>query len=119
MNELIKELKTVLEEKRLSQEAASTYIGCSSRTVFRWLHGLKTPNLTSQRLIKKAIEKIREEYPDKESSYELALKARSLYRKIKNDMTLKEKSELLDINNSKGTKAYIKKLQELVEKYDQ
>jgi len=65
MNDLIKELKTVIKKKRLSQEAASIYIGCSSRTVFRWLHGLKKPNLTSQRLIQEGLDKIRAAYPDK------------------------------------------------------
>jgi len=118
MTNLVKELRQAIKEARISPERASHFIGCSAKSVFRWLHGEHNPRPGHQRMIEQGIEKIREAYPpERESSYSLALRARGLWRKIKKDMTLEEKSELFDINFSKGTKAYIEKLQELVKKY--
>ena len=65
--ELIKELKKVMQEGGLSAEQASHYIGCSAKTVFRWLYGESIPHLAFQRLIREGIDKIKETFPKKEN----------------------------------------------------
>ena len=117
MDSLVKELKEIMDEKHLSIEATSRHIDCSYWTLIRWLNEERNPRLKSQRLIRDGIDRIKKAFPEKESTYELALKGRSLWRKIINEMTRKEKVELFEINAEKGQKAYNKRLQELVEKY--
>ena len=115
MIDLVRELKKVMKDKNLSAEKASHFIGCSAKTVFRWLDNENPPNQASIRMIRNGIEKIKAAFP--ESTYELALKGRTLWRKVKHKLTVEERAELFDTNNSKGTEAYIEMLQGLVQKY--
>ena len=61
MTDLVKELKEIMEEKYLSTETTSRYLGCSAKTVHRWLHDKAVPSVTSQRRIRKGIETIKED----------------------------------------------------------
>jgi len=115
MVKIIKELKKIMEERHVSMETISRHIGCSAKTVRRWLLNENPPNLTSQRMIQEGLESIRESYPV--TNYELAMKARLLYKKIKRQISYPEKVELFGINQTEGVEAYIQKLEELVKKY--
>ena len=64
MTNLVKELKRVMKEKHLSAESTSRHIGCSAKTIHRWLYNKSTPNLTYQRLIRDGIDKIKKAYPE-------------------------------------------------------
>jgi len=57
--DLIKELKTVMEEKGFSCDTMSKFIGCSARQVDRWLLGEAKPTKVYQTLIQKGIKKAR------------------------------------------------------------
>jgi len=56
---LIKDLKNVMEWKGISAEAMSKYIGCSGRQIGRWLSGESRPTCVYQDLIRKGIERAR------------------------------------------------------------
>ena len=115
MNKLVRELKQVMKEKDVSRERASHFLNVSPMTIYRWFKNSFSPNMASKRIIKEGIDKIREAYPT--TVYELMLKAKSLYDKIKCNVTVEEKANLFFINQSEGTEAYIKALEELVKKY--
>jgi len=59
MIEIVKELKAVLKEKRISPEAASRFIGASGRTVRRWVKAEAKPNLLGREAIKRGIRRIK------------------------------------------------------------
>ena len=54
MIEIVKELRKLLKEKRVSPETAAGYIGASGREVRRWVDGEAVPNLLSRQAIKSA-----------------------------------------------------------------
>ena len=70
-------------------------------------------------MIREGIEKIREAYPERESTWDLLQKSKRLWPKIRQELTFEERAELLDLQNSKPLKVYIEKLEELVKKYRQ
>jgi len=57
--DLIKELTTVMGEKKLNIREVSQYIGCSYRQAQRWLSGDSKPGFAYQELIKNAIERMK------------------------------------------------------------
>ena len=63
MIELIKELKRVMEERLISPEGASRYIGCASKSVYRWLADEVTPNLVYRQQIRISIKKMKKDFP--------------------------------------------------------
>lgn len=63
MIELIKELKRVMEERLISPEGASRYIGCAAKSVYRWVANEVTPNLVYRQQIKNAIKKMKRDFP--------------------------------------------------------
>lgn len=54
---LIEELKKVMEEKGLSADTMSKFIGCSARQVDRWVKEESKPTPVYQALIKKGIKR--------------------------------------------------------------
>lgn len=116
MTKEIKELKEIMKNRALNIETTAHYIGCSSMSVYRWLNKGWIPSQLSRRKIQEGLQRIDEAFP--ESVYSLAVRERNLYQKIKGRITDAEKAELSDIHFSEdGEKGYIKKLQELVRKY--
>lgn len=63
MIELIKELKRVMEQFRVSPEGASRYIGCAAKSVYRWIQEESVPTLVYRDRIRDAIEKMRADAP--------------------------------------------------------
>lgn len=59
MIEIMKSLKKVMEDKHLSPEQASGYIGCSGRQIRRWLEEVCIPNPVYREAIRQGIEKIK------------------------------------------------------------
>lgn len=59
MEDLIRELKEVMEEKGLSPEKMSEFIGCSGKQIRRWLSGEANPTPIYQGIIRKGIKKAR------------------------------------------------------------
>jgi len=64
MNKYVKNLKAVIKESRISLETASRFIGCSSKTVLRWLIEENIPQPVSEQKIRIGIKRIKEEFPD-------------------------------------------------------
>jgi hypothetical protein len=56
--EIIKELKRVIEEKRISPETAARFIGCSGREVRRWLEDEHIPLPLSRQAIRRGIRRM-------------------------------------------------------------
>ena len=117
MNTLVKDLKKLMSKKGLSPERASHFIGCSTNTVIRWVKNLNPPSRRYRRMIEEGIVKIKEAYPEKKVTYNMAVKARDLYQQVKYSMTLEEKAELFDIHQEKGHEGYVKSLKALCKKY--
>jgi hypothetical protein len=59
MIEIVKELKAVIEEKRISPETAARFIGVSGREVRRWLEDKHIPLPISRQAIRRGIRRIR------------------------------------------------------------
>ena len=116
MNDLVKELKEIMKEKYLSAEATSRFIGCSAMTVNRWLYGKAIPSRTSQRRIKRGIEKIKESYLEK-THRDLFKETKAFYLKIKNILTEEEKEKVQELHLLYGPEVSLKMLQELEEKH--
>ena len=57
--DIIEDLKDVMKRKGISADAMSKYIGCSGRQVGRWLSGESKPTCVYQDLIRKGIERAR------------------------------------------------------------
>jgi len=58
MIEIVKELKQVIEEKKISPETAARFIGCSGREVRRWLEGEHVPLPLSRQAIRRGLMRI-------------------------------------------------------------
>jgi predicted site-specific integrase-resolvase len=59
MIEIVKELKQVIEEKKISPETAARFIGVSGREVRRWLEDGVIPLPISRQAIRRGIRRIR------------------------------------------------------------
>jgi len=59
MIEIVRELKQVIEEKKISPETAARLIGCSGREVRRWLEEGTIPLPVSRQAIRRGIRRIR------------------------------------------------------------
>jgi hypothetical protein len=59
MIEIIKELKQVIEEKKISPETAARFIGCSGREIRRWLEDGVVPLPVSRQAIRRGLRRIR------------------------------------------------------------
>jgi hypothetical protein len=59
MIDLVRELKGVIEGKRISPETAARFIGASGREVRRWIKGEATPNLLGRQAIRRGIRRIK------------------------------------------------------------
>ena len=59
MIEIVKELKEVLEEKKISPETAAHFIGVSGQEIRRWVNGSFIPNLKSRRAIRRGLRRIK------------------------------------------------------------
>jgi len=59
MIDIVRELKRVMREKKISPETAAIFIGISGREVRRWLDETFIPNLSSRRAIRQGIRRIR------------------------------------------------------------
>lgn len=117
MTNLVKELRKTIKEARISPERASHFIGCSAKSVFRWLHSEHNPRPGYQRMIRIGIKKIKEAYPEIKETKDLMQKIKGLWPKIKYEIIPEEKDELLDIQNSQPLEIYIEKLEQLIKKY--
>lgn len=54
-DEIILELKKVMEEKKLSAGTVARLIGCDSSMIGRWTKGKARPTLVYQKLIRKGL----------------------------------------------------------------
>jgi len=113
----LNELKALITDKSLSVEKASFYLQVSARTVYRWITNQDCPSATSLRKIRIGIEAIKQAFPDTNSTYGILMKIKSIWPLLKNKITEKEKAQLMDIQNTKGIRAYYGRVQVLVEKY--
>lgn len=59
MIEIIRELKHVIKEKKISPETAAFFIGIHGREVRRWLSEEFIPNLSSRKKIRRGLRRIR------------------------------------------------------------
>jgi len=57
--DLIDELKTIMRERGFSCDTMARFIGCSGKTVDRWLSGESNPTQVYQRLIRKGIRRVK------------------------------------------------------------
>ena len=57
---LILELKKVMEEKELSQAVMSRFIGCNQAQVGRWIKGQAKPTPVYRNLIRKALKQLKD-----------------------------------------------------------
>lgn len=58
MIDIIKELKQVMKDKKISPETAALFIGVNGREVRRWLAEEFIPNLKSRKAIRRGIRRI-------------------------------------------------------------
>ena len=112
MKNLIEELDIVMKQKNLSPEDAARYIGCSFKQVYRWLEGISKPSLIYRKAIRRGIERMKKL---DSISMDNIFKDRDLYRKIKKNITFKEKDWLLD--SAGNYSIYCERLKELAAKY--
>jgi transcriptional regulator with XRE-family HTH domain len=54
-DEIVRELKQVMEKKKLSTGTMARLIGCDSSQIGRWIKGKARPTLVYQRLIRKGL----------------------------------------------------------------
>jgi hypothetical protein len=59
MIDIVRELKQVMREKKISPETAALFIWITGREVQRWLDETHIPNLSSRRAIRRGIRRIR------------------------------------------------------------
>lgn len=59
MIDIVKELGSLMEEKRISPETAARFLDCNGRQVRRWLEGDAIPNLTSRQKIRCGMRRIK------------------------------------------------------------
>jgi len=106
MNKYVKNLKAVMKETRISLETASRLIGCSSKTVYRWLTEESNPRPASEQLIKNGIEKIKEEFPDFNfikartafhKAFAIAKERRKVWDRIKRKLSKEDKVKVAEL----------------------
>jgi len=59
MKDIRDELKEIMEEKGLSPEEVSKFIGCSGQQVRRWIKKENKPSLIYKQAIRRGIKKIK------------------------------------------------------------
>jgi hypothetical protein len=59
MIEIVKELKAVIEEKKISPETAALFVGVSGREIRRWLEDGIIPLPASRKKIRRGLRRIR------------------------------------------------------------
>ncbi|MCK4816635.1 hypothetical protein KA005_12770 [bacterium] len=59
MIDLIKELKSVMEEKKFKGTTAAKFINCSARQVYRWIKSEHIPTAISREAIKRGIRRMK------------------------------------------------------------
>jgi len=59
MISIIRELKQVIEEKKISPTTAARFIEIDGRQVYRWLDEEAIPNLASRKAIRRGLRRIR------------------------------------------------------------
>lgn len=59
MIEIIRELKRVMKEKKISPETAALFIGVHGREIRRWLAEEFIPNVESRKKIRRGIRRIK------------------------------------------------------------
>ena len=59
MIDIVKDLKRVIEEKKISPETAALFIGVHGREIRRWLDEEFIPNVESRKKIRRGIRRIR------------------------------------------------------------
>jgi hypothetical protein len=59
MISIIRELKQVIEEKKISPTTAARFIEVDGRQVYRWLDEEAIPNLSSRKAIRRGLRRIR------------------------------------------------------------
>lgn len=114
MCDLITDLKKVMNERALSPEDVSKFVGCSFAQVYRWLRGESFPTLLYRRAIARAIKKM-EKIPHVNLG-DLAKSDRQLYRKLKEKITHREKDWLF--GHPENYSIYHGRLEELAKKYN-
>lgn len=102
-----------MDERGLSPEDASRFIGCSFIQVYRWLRRESIPTFLYRKAILRAIKKMKK--MSSIHSLDLAKSDRDLYRKLKRKISYKEKDWLLDSTGNYSI--YRERLKELAAKY--
>ena len=59
MLDLIKELKLVMDERKIKATMAAMFIRCNARQVDRWLKGEATPTMLYREAIKRGIRRMK------------------------------------------------------------
>jgi len=59
MIEIVKELRAVMREKKISPETAALFLGVSGREIRRWLAESSVPNLNSRQAIRVGLKRIK------------------------------------------------------------
>jgi hypothetical protein len=59
MIDIVKELRRVLKEKKISPETAALFIGVSGREIRRWFDESFIPNLESRKAMRRGIRRIK------------------------------------------------------------
>lgn len=113
MSDLITDLKNTMDERGLSPEDASKFIGCSFIQVYRWLRRESVPTFLYRKAILKTIKKMKK--MPSVNLIDLAKSDRNLYRKLKGKITLKEKDWLTE--HPENYSIYRGRLKELARKH--
>ena len=113
MSDLITDLKNTMDERGLSPEDTSKFIGCSFIQVYRWLRRESVPTFLYRKAILRAIKKMKK-MPSMHS-LDLAKSDRDLYRKLKRKISYKEKDWLTE--HPENYSIYREGLKELARKH--
>jgi hypothetical protein len=55
----VKDLKAVIDEKKISPGIAARFIGCSERQAYRWIRGISIPSVIYRQSIRRGLRRIR------------------------------------------------------------
>jgi len=113
MSDLITDLKNTMDERGLSPEDTSKFIGCSFIQVYRWLRRESAPTFLYRKAILRAIKKMKK--MPSVNLLDLAKSDRDLYRKLKRKISYKEKDWLTE--HPENYSIYRQRLKELARKH--
>ena len=115
-----------MDETMTAPEVAAAF-KVTETTIYYWRKSGKLPSYKkgSRRVfLKKDVDRLltKENHlspgPEEMTAYELAMKAKGLYKLIKRDLTKEDKARLFDVNlGMDKTEAFIAELEKLVRKY--